>query len=334
MSLIAAKLRVHISAIGTIYYFDQYRAQIIVDETTIRSLPHEQDLVVQLSWVGNPSPGCDAEAHALGPCAYGVHDYPREVYLTKPGENENEQHISCGPLNVFDDYLGTQSEDSYVASDYSRSEYTDDTSISMSQMFARCSTAQTTISSDDGMFFGEDSFHQQLVLGNSRIEHTGYPFDAFSTLAPHLQYLPSLPRSEVTQLLTIGNTPAIEHPIDPVEKLPATRALLEGCTPPVSRNYTAQQRRTRKHKPPTFLKTATSDIESPKSRPDKDFDALERNRVAAMKCRTTRKEREARLYAQSQEKMKLNGDLKKEIEQLEAEVLKLRELWQEHLGCL
>ena len=61
--------------------------------------------------------------------------------------------------------------------------------------------------------------------------------------------------------------------------------------------------------------------------------ALERNRLAAMKCRVTRKEKETRLQDLSKEKLEMNEELKYEIRRLEAEISEAKGLLKMHVAC-
>ena len=311
-----------------IYYYDEHMAQNIVTENTMGFLPYEQDLIVQLSWIGASSPSCVAEtAYGVDSLVGGLYQNPTEVSMISIEDSENQEFLSEGQLNMFDDYLKLQPDDSYSAAIDSPSEFTDDASISMSQLF---STARTTMSSDDGMLFEEDSIEKRLILGNNRVDHDSYAFDAQNTMPPHPQYA-SLPTPEPMTLFTSIEIPAEVIPLSPIAELPSIRPLPPGYKAPVSRTYNTQKPRSRKYKPPAFLKIAEADVE-PKA--DKDVQALERNRVAAMKCRTTRKEREAKLYTESQDKIKLNAALKCEIELLKAEVAKAKELLEGHRVCV
>lgn len=336
LSAIASKLHVHVGTIGTIYYYDQRMTPVVVNEKTVGTIIHEQDLIVRLPNVANNVPElCDASK--------------LEVPFTGGFCNNHP--------SIFDQYLAMPLEDCYGTSVDSLSEFADDTSISMSQMFARCSTAMTTLSSDDGMYYEKDHVQPQFVLGEQGIDYANYAFDATSNVAMPTICLSSAPTPSTLQLSATTPEPrqifapqaktlqmtAIEErfAIDAVhsvkDETEATKAFPPRCSPPVSR--------TRAAKRPTSLRNykalgsmRNSDIDSDNSRPSQTdnevVNALERNRLAAMKCRITRKEKEARLQELSREKSEVNAELKKEIRHLEAEIAEAKGLLKMHVGCL
>jgi hypothetical protein len=65
----------------------------------------------------------------------------------------------------------------------------------------------------------------------------------------------------------------------------------------------------------------------------KDSNALERNRVAARKCRIARRESQAYLLDQSQEKLHLNEELKQKIRHLEIVAMEARVFLEMHVSC-
>jgi len=65
----------------------------------------------------------------------------------------------------------------------------------------------------------------------------------------------------------------------------------------------------------------------------RDSNALERNRVAARKCRIARREMQAYLLGQVQEKSRLNEELKQKIRHLEIVAMEARVLLEKHVSC-
>jgi len=343
---ISIKLRVHISMISTVYYYDQHMTPVVVNENSIGSLSHEQDLIVQLPWVANQPSTYSHEADSQGPFirdASSVSTYPS---LHEAHGTSNEYTLGDHHDGMFDQYLALPPEDSYGASIDSWSEFSEDTSMSMSQMFAQCSTAKTTIS-DHEVQYQEESFHHRLVLGDQGTDHAGYAFDSAPSFPMPTICLSSVPAPDTLkssvpildpqqviapqpdslQFSTAGEQLVDSAPHvnkDPMTKKPLShRPRKEGPERPAS---------LRRNNPSPSTKTNQSDSDTSKqSKADKRM--LERNRLAAVKCRHTRKEKEARLQELTREKSELNAELKLEVSRLKAQVAEARGLLKRHVGC-
>ena len=342
---ISSKLRVQKSAIGSIYYHDHNMVPVIVNELSIPTLSEEQDLIVQVLWSQNGATS-GVQVAAMKD-AYGHTARPEFGDLR---ENRSEQTLRGIQDNIFDQYLTLQD-----ASVDSCSEFTEDSSVSMGQMLnSQCSTSGTTGSSDDGRFFHNAHFPQQFSLETNGINDSSYAFDAtvvseISTLhmssasTPDRHLLapssnirqPSPHQVNYLQSSITNKSPAKVCPAVINEQQTITWSLPSDHAAPVAGDFpNNKSKSSRKQK--TISLAVQTDVKSQTSlqeNHEKDVEALERNRLAAMKCRLTRKEKETKLQELSKEKMEMNAQLKQEVERLREEVIEAKNLLEQHVRC-
>jgi hypothetical protein len=330
---ISSKLQVDLNAIGNIFYHDEHKRQVFVSEMNISFLAHEQDLIVCLV--------SSAEEGHFPSLLNGIGSPSTEARMTGIVISGIEQSFVHDQTNMFDNYLSFQPEEACSTSADSWGEISD-YPMSMSEMFSACSTGQTSMSPDDEVKFEEDHFQHQLLLGAHDIDHDSYGFEPMSNLTP--QWLQLAPLAKPPSLSSTDRRPAPmaslavieEHPNELVEETSgsATKSFTPGYIPPVSRKYSkAHSVRKRTSSTPFASTCIDIDNEVSKSKCDKDAAALERNRVAAMKCRDTRRKKEAQLQEQSWKSVQLNQELKAEIWHLEAEKVEARALLEQHDSC-
>jgi hypothetical protein len=329
--------------------------RVVVNETTITSLSHEQDLIVQLPWVANNLPGFPVEANFQPPYTGDVSDFSSYLSLDETNINQNEHVLDSNCASTFDQYFALPFKGPFGASVDSWSEFTNDTSTSMNQMFTQCSTAKSTVLSDDGLHYEEDPFQHQLILGESNIENASYACDAAPGIEIPTMCLSSAPAQDTLQLSTsiwksqqtLVPQPEVLH-LSAVEgaslndstnsidkELAVIEPLPPKYIPPVVRKYVKKQSPRLKDKicPPRKYNSTDSDI--PKQGVgNRGVLVRERNKIAAAKCRFSRKEKEARLPELIEEKSQLNIGLKLEISLLEAQVAEIRSFLQYHANCV
>lgn len=307
LSAIASKLQIPISTIGPIYHYDQNMTPVVVNETSITLMPHEQDFIVRLGWNAAQPPVSPFEAQQQLLCAPDVFNHH---------------------ANGFDQYLTVPLGDSYTPSAESWSDFTDDASMSVGHMVAH----SVAISPDGGLPYEKPQFLHQNGVGEQWIDYASYTVDAIlpmmslsstpidSTL--HLGTLP--PQAEILQMTDFENRldQVTAPPLKAVSTNEETR-LHNGRRPASSQHY--------RH-PPSAERT---DIEARSEKIDQDTAyALERNRLAAVKCRLTRKQKETRLQDLSKEKLEMNTELKREVMRLEAEITEAKMLLKMHNTCV
>jgi hypothetical protein len=325
LSAISSKLQIPIGTIGNIYYYDQHMTPVEVNEISIKSLSHEQDFIVGLPWLAKQLPELPAEAQYQSA-------FPPEGF---------SDHAS-----MFDQYLTIPLEGSYATSVGSWSDFTDDASMSMSHMFAQSATL-----SPAGEVHYEGCHLHHSVLGEQGVDYASYKFDAVlptmslssnpmqSTLqlaAPIPEIMQTLPpQAEIVQISAIEER-LVSGTAHPAKEEPAETRFPSSHSPPVSRTHTAGRPTSLRNyqRPPSVQNMDIGGKISKSSPIDQDAAyALERNRLAAMKCRATRKEKETRLQDISKEKFEMNEELKYEIKRLKAEISEAKGLLKMHVAC-
>lgn len=325
LSAISSKLQIPMDTIGTIYYYDQQMTPVVVNDISIKSLSHEQDFIVRLPWLAKHLSELPAEAQYQSA-------FPPEGF---------SDHAS-----MFDQYLTIPLEGSYATSVGSWSDFTDDASMSMSHMFA-----QSTTLSPAGELHFEGSHIHHSVLGEQGIDYARYEFDAVlptmslsstpmqSTLqlaAPIPDIMQTLPpQAEIVEISAIEER-LVSGTACPVNEELAETRFPPSHSPPASRTHTAGRPTSlRNYQRPPSVENRNFDGKTPNpGQTDQDTAyALERNRLAAMKCRVTRKEKETRLQELSKEKLEMNEELKYEIRRLEAEISEAKGLLKMHVVC-
>jgi hypothetical protein len=167
LSAISSKLQIPMGGVGIIYYYDQDMIPVLVNESSIGSMCHEQDIIVRLPWTGKHQQLLMETQHPLPSTSDMFNDH----------------------ANIFDQYLTVPMRDSYAPSVGSWSDFTDDaSSLSMSHMFAQ----SATLSPDRGLPYDERQIQPRDVPSNQVIDYTGYTFSAaLSTISLSSTPMPS-----------------------------------------------------------------------------------------------------------------------------------------------
>jgi Basic region leucine zipper/CP2 transcription factor len=309
---ISSKFEVDIADIGLIYFYNENMAPVIVDDSSFLSLRQEQDLIVQFPFemhsfsgqtmqpLGTTLPS-NPHSHDFG----GVYGY-RDAY--RPNDSSN----------MFDHYLSawttSRQDDSYGDSVDSWSEITD-----MTSSFTRCSTAQTSMPSED-ICMDSNYVRDPISVGTEVVDRVDYDFRGLSFAfgqpqAPESVHSltsedPSILRSQSTAT-PIRSTGTSEKAVRVSNNEAPADLIPPSINPPVTA-------------PGSLL---DSDAMSPCK------DSLEKNRVAAAKCRLSRKAREQGLIQKLKEKAEQNAKLRKEVSSLETQVREVRELVASHNTC-
>ena len=300
---------------------------VVVNEETIKSVSHEQDLIVRLPWVAEQS-------------------------------LEAKNRFSFAPKH-FDDYasvfkhhLSLPSEDSYPTSAGTWSDVADDTSISRSHTFAQ----SPTLLPEAGV--QHEGYHQQchMISGEQEVDFASFTFDGHSNGAIQASSLFSASTSKVSQLAAPlpfpqGNLPSqaevwhasavedegVAFSAPSGQTMPASpKPVLSSHRPSAPSSLAAEASSlSRDYKPTPTIERKDFGAEPP-NRIKNDTNAansLERNRLAAMKCRRNRKEKVEKLLEQSDKNLQLNAGLRYEIERLKAEITEAKGLLKMHIGC-
>lgn len=343
LDAISMKLQVPVSAIGTISYLDHHSMRVLVDERTIQLLGYEQDLLVWLPWRHSSVQGSSSEGDLAFP------DLGSVDFLStgkQPGNiktNEAMHLLWHDQPNEFEDLLNYDLEDHSSTATESWAHYGNDSDmLSVSEMFALCST-NTSASPERNHLVG-DNLQRQLNLGPQEIDYRSYGFDGASESSP--QSMSFSLRPSPSRFPDVGEAPATTIQPAIVGNLPhdTSETLTLNGPPiplpanyerPLTRKYTSKKKKAQKitSSAPKKAEQEKLYFPPPKERSTSARDALERNRIAASVCRLNRKDREARLQAQSRGEMLRNQQLRAEIQQLEVEVAIVQRMLSEHMDC-
>lgn len=295
---ISSKFELAIADIGLIYFYNGDMAPIVVDEASFPTLHQEQDLIVQFPFV----------MHSSGQTTQSLLNMPNGFHHVYDNRSAHDSG------NVFDQYLSTwitpRNDESYGDSVDSWSEITDE--VYMKDSFTRCSTAQTSLTSEDQ--YMDSSYIQNSIAVDSEIDRpVDYNFHG--------------PAFAFTQL----QAPECAYSITS-EDMSTHRSQ---STMTQIRSTTTSERNFEVGKMEVPLTDMSSVVEPMIPAPEKilESDAMEKNRVAAAKCRLSRKAREKQLVDKSREQAERNAKLRKEVSSLEAQVREVRELLAAHNTC-
>lgn len=304
---------------------------VVVNENTIKLVSHEQDLIVRLPRFEKQCPELSMEAqHQFSSAAEHFDDY----------------------ASTFDHYLTLPPEEPYATSAGTWSDIADDTSMSISHTFAR----STTMSPDAGVHHEGYNPQCRMISGEQEVDYAGYAFDTHKNAAVPASCLPSVSTLQVPQLaapylLPPGNLPSQVRRACAVENMrhalyaPSERTVpTDTKTAPPSYSSSAPRLfaaeaslSLRENELPPTTERRDIELETPKhSKLQLDkaaANSLERNRLAAMKCRSNRKEKVTKLQELSTKKLELNTALRYEIQRLNAEITEAKGLLKIHVGC-
>jgi hypothetical protein len=304
---------------------------VVVNEETIKLVSHEQDLIVRLPRVAQQCQELSVQAqHQSSSAAEHFDDY----------------------ASTFDHYLTIPPEDHYATSAGTWSDIADDASILMSHTFAR----STTLSPEAGVHHEGYNLQCHMISSEQEVDYASYAFDAHSNAAVPASCLFSASISKVPQIaaplpIPPGDLPSqakVWH-ASTVEygrlevSAPSGRIVPAG-TKPAPPNYNPSAPGSfaaepspslRDYRLPPTAERRDIELETPKhSQLDTAAaNSLERNRLAAMKCRSNRKEKVTKLQELSTKKLELNTALRHEIQRLNAEITEAKGLLKMHVGC-
>lgn len=341
LSGISSTLQVHVRTIDTIYYYDHQMSPVVVNEQSIKSLLHEQELIVRLLWEPNHTLACHVETDHQNSLTRNVQNGFTDLHLNGAYASTTRPVVQRNHTNMFDQYLPLPHEASHGTCVDNWSDRT-----------AQCSNDWTTASSEDGLHSHEDHYQHQLALAGQGLDQASYSIDAVTNASALKMCLSSAPEADILQLSTPIHVPlqiyrsqpeylrlpATEEQLAPealheIQELMANKLLPSRSASPSSLNFSAKRPDSlQKCRAPSSIKS--SNIDGELRAIDKNVaGALERNRLAAMKCRLTRKEKEKRLQKLTREKSEHNAQLKQEVKRLQAQVMEAKGLLDKHVEC-